>query len=72
MTFISYITEFRLKKAVKLLSSGDCSVLESALHCGFNNPGLFHRQFKKRFGITPLQMKKKFAMTSFPILLKEI
>lgn len=72
MTFISYITEFRLKKAVKLLSKGNCSVLESALQCGFNNPGLFHRKFKKRFGITPLQMKKKFEMTSFPLLLKEI
>lgn len=71
MTFISYITEFRLKKAVKLLSQGDYTVMESALQSGFNNPGLFHRQFKKRFGITPFQMKKKFAMTSFPLLLKE-
>jgi AraC-like DNA-binding protein len=71
MTMMEYVIEFRLKYACNLLSDKDTSVLEAALQSGFNNAGYFHRQFKKRFGITPLQMKKRYIATRFPQLLKE-
>ena len=71
VSLMEYVIAFRLKYACKLFSDSDLSVLEVTMQSGFNNAGYFHRQFKKRFGITPLQMKKRYTSTRYPQLLKE-
>ena len=71
MSLMEYVIEFRLKHACELLGEGDISVWDAAMQSGFNNAGYFHRQFKRRYGITPLQMKQRYTATRFPKILKE-
>ena len=54
-----FINRLRIDHAARLLRSTDKSVLETALECGFENQGYFHRCFKARFGTTPLAYRKK-------------
>lgn len=54
-----FINRLRIEHAARLLRSTDKSVLETALDCGFENQGYFHRCFKARFGTTPLAYRKK-------------
>jgi YesN/AraC family two-component response regulator len=48
-----FITVFRLKKSVALLSSGRYSINEVAYQVGFNDPKYFSRVFKKFYKKTP-------------------
>lgn len=61
-----YITTKRIEKAVKRIrhSNGDCTMLEIALQCGFNNTANFNKAFKKHTGITPSQLRKDPDMLS--------
>jgi len=43
----------RLERAAALLLTGDDSVLDVALECGFQSHEVFIRAFRKRFGMTP-------------------
>lgn len=54
-----YLTEYRLTKAVNLLTTTDKTITEISLSCGFNNPSYFCKIFKKRFGVTPVIFKNK-------------
>jgi AraC-like DNA-binding protein len=47
------IQDYRLGKAILLLSEGTMSIAEIAYDCGFNSPSYFTRSFKKRYGISP-------------------
>ena len=51
-----YITRLRINYAKRLLKSGDFSVSEVALLCGYSEPCHFSREFSKKTGISP----KKF------------
>lgn len=51
-----YITRLRISYAKRLLISGDFSVSEVALLCGYSEPCHFSREFSKKMGISP----KKF------------
>lgn len=53
MTCLEYIKNFRLEKAVELFEQGDTSTLEVSLSVGFHNLSYFHREFKKKYGVTP-------------------
>ncbi len=48
-----YITAKRIDRAKGLLSSGDMTVLDIAVSCGFHNTANFNRAFLKFTGITP-------------------
>jgi AraC-like DNA-binding protein len=50
-----YIKLTRLRKAEKLLVSGNYSITEIALKCGFNNSNYFISEFKKHKGTTPFK-----------------
>lgn len=52
-----YILQQRLDRARQLLTSSESSVYEVALQSGFTDSSHFIKQFKKRFGLTPLQYK---------------
>jgi AraC-like DNA-binding protein len=51
--------EMRLLKAVALLRDPDAKIITVAEDCGFNHLGLFSICFKRRFGTTPGQWRKK-------------
>lgn len=57
-SLLDYINTMRLERGRKLLESGK-SVVEAAEQTGFRDSGTFIRAFKKKYGITPGQLKKK-------------
>lgn len=48
-----HLVRVRLDHAAAMLRSRDCSVLDVALACGFQDPGRFAAMFKRRFGCLP-------------------
>ena len=56
MSCLDYIKNLRLEKAAELLEQGASSTLDVSLSVGFRNLSYFHREFKKKYGVTP----KKF------------
>ena len=57
----------RLKRAQTLVSGSSTSIQDIATLCGYNNIEHFSRQFKKAFGITPLQYRKNFRNNSYSV-----
>lgn len=56
---VSYLINYRLKRAAKLLAATGSSVYSIANDTGFENVGYFCRSFKELFGITPSEYRKK-------------
>ncbi len=50
---VSYLIEYRLAQAAKLLSSTEKTISVIADECGFTSPGYFCRKFKEHYNITP-------------------
>lgn len=59
LTLNRFITKLRLDDALSMLESGLYSTKETAKLCGFSDYTTFYRAFKKKFGTTPIQNKKK-------------
>lgn len=55
-----YILKYRLSKAAELLSQYDCLVSEAARSCGYKDTFNFSNMFKKEYGISPSEYKRKF------------
>ncbi len=55
-----YIINCRMEKACQLLKDTKLTVLEVAKQSGYSNIYQFHRQFKKRFGSTPVSYRNYF------------
>ena len=53
MSPVKYRNMLRLKKAYEMLSSGEFSVVETAISTNFDDPGYFSKLFKKQYGISP-------------------
>lgn len=56
--FKEYLTNVRLKEAVRLLLETDMSITDIALLCGFNDSNYFGDVFKKVKGLSPHQYRK--------------
>lgn len=56
-SFISYLNRYRLECAYKEFKNTNKTVLEVSEETGFDNLSNFNRQFKKRFGITPRELR---------------
>ena len=54
---IAYVNEYRIRRAVELLTDTSLQVTEICLECGFGNLGNFLREFRKQTGTTPLQYR---------------
>ncbi|CAJ0895902.1 helix-turn-helix domain-containing protein [Ralstonia flatus] len=52
-----YIIENRLQAARDLITSGRCDVTKAALACGFATVSHFSATFRKRWGISPSELK---------------
>ena len=59
MSFINYVTAFRLEKAIIFLKETDISITDIALKCGFGTLRSFNRCFFTAFNTTPLKYRKK-------------
>ncbi len=57
-SFISYLREYRLNVASRLLLSSSGPVLNIAQETGFDNLSYFNRSFKAMFGVTPRQFRE--------------
>lgn len=51
--------ELCLHKAKQLLEETDAKIIDVAMDSGFNHVGLFTTRFKKRFGYTPSEWRKR-------------
>lgn len=58
-----YVHEVRLEKARMLLESGSYSVNEIMQLVGFGNQSYFFRLFKKKFGVTPRELRLKSILS---------
>lgn len=54
-----YLNDVRLKNGIKLLHGSKLSITEIAFEIGYKLPSSFNRIFKKRYGTTPSNMRKK-------------
>lgn len=54
-----YLTFIRLQHAALELVSTDDSITEIAFHCGFSDSNYFKDAFKRKYGLTPREYRKK-------------
>lgn len=52
-SFIKFVNEFRIGKAVEIFNENQVPISEVMYRCGFNDPSYFTKQFKKYQGKTP-------------------
>ena len=65
-TVSEYITQKRLKWAATLLRGTALSMEQISQQTGFSGAAYFSRQFKKQYGIAPLQYRKQQKGTANP------
>lgn len=58
MTFTEYTNKYRLDEAVELLENGEYTNETIAEEVGFGSVNTFYRQFRQRYGISPLEYRK--------------
>ncbi len=56
-TFVGYLTDYRMDKAVKMLVETDEKTYVIAEHVGYSDPNYFSYVFKKQFGVSPSKYK---------------
>ena len=64
ITFIEYLTKFRLKKACQLLLTTDLTVNDISDRVGFTNSSYFYIIFKKNMECTPNQYRRQYGGSS--------
>lgn len=57
-TFVSLVTEFRIKHACQLLQTTSKTMVEICFESGFGNLSHFNKQFKEWMKVPPLQYRK--------------
>ena len=58
-TFVDFLNEFRIQKAVDGLREDDVTITEIMFRSGFTNPSYFAKQFMKYQGVTPSTFLKR-------------
>ena len=54
-----YLTRQRLERAALLLGQKERSVMEVCLECGFESPSSFSSLFRRHFGLSPREFKRR-------------
>lgn len=62
MTFVQYLSHFRITKAEWLLMSSNNNIIEISYKCGFNSIKTFNKVFKELKSCSPSQYRKKQNM----------
>lgn len=62
-SFVSYLTDFRMKKAQYLLIEKNEKTYVVAQEVGYSDPNYFSYVFKKQFGMSPSRYKKEHENT---------
>lgn len=58
-SFVQYVNDIRIRKALDLLRMTDLTVLDIAMRVGFNHLSHFNRMFKKATGVNPLKYRRQ-------------
>lgn len=58
----TYLLREKLKAVVELLKASDTPLADIAPQCGFSDPNYMIRVFKKVYGITPAQFRKRITL----------
>ncbi len=61
VSFTSYLNDYRLTMASRLLLASGDTILEVAAATGFENLSYFNRRFKEKFGMTPREFRRQRA-----------
>jgi AraC family transcriptional regulator len=64
----AYLTELRLQFAHVLLSDGIHKITSIALECGYSQPGQFAAAFKRHFGYSPSEVRKREPSSNPPTI----
>ncbi len=56
-SFVEYLTELRMGKAMQLLNNPNISIKEIAQSVGYNDPNYFSKAFKKVTGLSPTEYR---------------
>lgn len=59
MSPVEFIRDIRIKRAAQLIASGQYLVKEAAFMSGFSDTKYFGKCFKAKYGVTPMEYKKK-------------
>ena len=62
-TLVEYLTEIKMQRACELLTYTNGSILSIAMMLGYSDSSHLNRTFKKYYGISPTQYKKKSKTT---------
>ena len=58
MTYVEYVTHYKINYAKKLLKMQNKSIKEIAYECGFDSASNFIREFRKKNNMTPKEYRK--------------
>ena len=61
ISFSKYLTDLRLKHAQALIKGGMSNISDIATACGYNDPQLFSKNFKKQYGTSPRNFIKNIS-----------
>lgn len=59
---VAFLNEYRLKKALELLTSTDMQITEICLACGFGHISYFGKLFRETYGMSPREYRSKGAV----------
>lgn len=65
-SFFSFLNEYKVNIASKMLIDTDLSVSEVGYETGYNNLTFFHRQFQKYMGMSPSKYRKAYQRIPIP------
>ena len=60
-TFTTFLNEYRINNALKLLAQSKLDIKNICFQCGYNNFSHFNRLFKKQISMTPSEFRKKMS-----------
>ena len=65
MSFSQYLNFTKIDNAVLQLKTGNASVTDIAVSCGFDSIRTFNRNFKELTGFTPTELPNDYSMTEY-------
>ncbi len=64
-SFFTFLNEYRINMAVRMLLDTDDSVSQIGFACGYESPPFFFKKFNEFHGQSPMKYRKRFAAQSF-------